>query len=375
MSSRLGQIDSVANAKAKYGRLCHLYHYDSEQEPSPNKHPIIGNLGDAIQSIAVTEIYRKMGVDIDSLLPVSRDDLNSYSGPVCTLPMQGWFAKCGQSFPFPWSKRINPAFVGFHLSNRANTRKLFIKRRIHEAMKRHEPIGCRDRNTASFLQGLNVDAYFSGCLTLTFEKRKRGPAHGKVFVVDLTLKMLNQLPRQILERADYSITHYFAFRNNPLSMADCIESEQAAQGILDRYREEAELIVTDKIHCAMPCIAMGIPVVFITNNVGDARFDVLRGLLPLNSHYEMNRIDWNPPPVDFEGLKSAIANNAMATIEGAQRNDRGMRSRFKHELLNMTTAMEEIFPSNWTRCKRKAVRAIASIIPFEKTRKKIRRLG
>lgn len=38
---------------------------------------------------------------------------------------------------------------------------------------------------------------------------------------------------------------------------------ELSQEILNYYKDNAKIVITSRFHCAMPCIAMGIPVVFL----------------------------------------------------------------------------------------------------------------
>ncbi|MHB9292886.1 hypothetical protein Holit_01999 [Hollandina sp. SP2] len=38
-------------------------------------------------------------------------------------------------------------------------------------LKKHEPIGCRDYGTVKLLGKYGINAYFSGCLTLTLGRK------------------------------------------------------------------------------------------------------------------------------------------------------------------------------------------------------------
>lgn len=64
----------------------------------------------------------------------------------------------------------------------------------------------------------------------------------------------------------------------------------------------------------MPCIAMGIPVIFISKALYNARFDVLDGIIPVYYHKDIKYIDWNPKPANIDTLKKAIVNNAVAQV-------------------------------------------------------------
>jgi len=260
-------------------------------------------------------IYIGGKTEINEPLLVNRDDLKEYNGEPCKLVMQSWFGDYAGVFPLPWSDKITPIFLGFHLNKINGTRERFLKEKIYEKMIPYQPIGCRDRSTAEFLKSCGLDAYFSGCMTLTFDKREVEPQNGKIFAVDLTRKAYKNLPDFIKNEADTSITHFYYWNEYPVSKKGAFEFEQAAQNILNRYKNEAKLVITSKIHVAMPCLAMGIPVIFINEDVKNERFDVLQGLIPMYTPDEIDEIDWNPKvPEHIETIKKAIKENAVATI-------------------------------------------------------------
>lgn len=298
----------------KYGRTINQYKYKMQKRPGDNLWPRDGNLGDPIQSLAVENIYAKAG--INELLHINRDDIKFFDGENCQLVMQGWFGDYADNFPLPWSENIKPIFIGFHLSTINHTRERFTREKIYEKMKPYEPIGCRDRNTRDFLRKLGVNAYFSGCMTLTFEQRKEEPQNGKTFIVDLDKRASDRLPEDIKRNGDFSITHFYYWNEYPVSKKGAEEFEIYAKNVLQRYKTEAKLIITSKIHVAMPCIAMGIPVIFITDSPENERFDVLSGIIPIYSYKDIKYINWKPELADISKLKRAIEKNAIAAIKG-----------------------------------------------------------
>ncbi|MDR1008374.1 MAG: polysaccharide pyruvyl transferase family protein [Campylobacteraceae bacterium] len=299
----------------QYARMFHQYKYTMQDHPDSPMWSREGNIGDPVQSLAVENIYTKMGIcENRDLLLVNRDDMSMYSGPACYLVMQSWFGHYADTFPLPWSDKIAPVFIGFHLNTVNDTREKFVAEKIHLKMKPFEPIGCRDRNTMRFLQALGLKAYFSGCMTLTFDTRINTPKNGKIFVVDLAKKAMKRLPQKIKDTADMSITHLYYWDHYPVSWEGALELEQEARKILNRYRDEASLVITSRLHVAMPCVAFGIPVIFIHGNNNDERFDVLHGILPIYHPRDMVWLDWNPKAVNIDKLKNAIIKNAIDRI-------------------------------------------------------------
>jgi hypothetical protein len=47
--------------------------------------------------------------------------------------------------------------------------------------------------------------------------------------------------------------------------ADSENKLKQAQALLEYYRDHAGLVITTRLHCALPCVAMGIPVVFFSD--------------------------------------------------------------------------------------------------------------
>ena len=56
----------------------------------------------------------------------------------------------------------------------------------------------------------------------------------------------------------------------PLGLSDD-EYFKQAKGLLEIY-EQADLVLTSRIHCALPCLGMGTPVVLFVNDEWDLRF-------------------------------------------------------------------------------------------------------
>jgi len=203
------------------------------------------NLGDNIQSIAAEQFLPHVDLkfDRDALNQVTTDEKH-------LLLMNGWFTTMPQNWP-P-SESIVPIFVGFHIENSKRTHELLLNPQSIEYFKRHEPIGCRDETTAKLLSERGIRTYYSKCLTITFPRRQLEPNNGKVFLVDADSI---PIPKSI-EREAIQITHQIAF-----FCPDEIKSEMA-RFLLDMYKNQARLVITTKLHCALPCIALGVPVVF-----------------------------------------------------------------------------------------------------------------
>ncbi len=203
------------------------------------------NLGDVIQSLAAEQYLPRVDVWLE------RDALNDIPGDTGYLTiMNGWFT----SHPSNWPPALSllPVFFGFHIANKEKIYEVMFSQASLDYFKNHEPIGCRDRKTAELLSARGIHTFYSQCLTLTFPKRRNPPKDGLIFIVDAAGI---PLPAEMEKRARY-ITHDIPCDTPDEGMRD------KARGLLDMYRDRAELVITTKLHCALPCIAMGIPVIF-----------------------------------------------------------------------------------------------------------------
>ncbi|MGH5434978.1 polysaccharide pyruvyl transferase family protein, partial [Klebsiella pneumoniae] len=202
---------------------------------------------------------------------------------------------------FPPSDKIDPLYVSVHL-NSSIINKFFTPQVIAH-FKSHEPIGCRDNHTRDLLKAKGIDAYYSGCMTLTLgHSYKRTQVGDEVIFVDimhdsLSLKKLIKQPLRLGKRVLNGRIKELAIRRNILQkyfeddvLENAIYIEQmvpyinAGEGfkMADEYLKRlssAKFVVTSRIHTALPCLAMGTPVIFVNGGfktkVDKCRFDGL----------------------------------------------------------------------------------------------------
>jgi hypothetical protein len=89
-------------------------------------------------------------------------------------------------------------------------------------------------------------------------------------------------------------------------------------------------VITTFLHCALPCIAMGIPVVvFLPRPQYDfqetsdpERFSGLMRIAPVHRFADAARVDWNPLSIDVEPIKQTISldfqNRVAAALASAR---------------------------------------------------------
>ncbi|WP_074406533.1 MULTISPECIES: polysaccharide pyruvyl transferase family protein [Aquimarina] len=269
------------------------------------------NVGDNIQSLAAKQFLPNIDIFLN------REKLGDYKGEPVKLIMNGWFTH--NTHNWVPSEDIDPVFVSFHMNNTAAPAMLSEKGIAY--LKKHEPIGCRDQFTADTLKAKGIDAYFTGCLTLTLDSYKvddseRGediyivdplysyPRPEKVFysakhtiknILNGTAFQLNKknkhlknfISKDVLDKAE------FINQEPPSNQYSDEEKFEMAEALLRKYAK-AKLVITSRIHCALPCLALGTPVIFVNgfdSFVDSCRFD---GILEL-----FNRIDINSKTGEF----------------------------------------------------------------------------
>ncbi len=205
------------------------------------------NIGDEIQTLAAEQFLPRVDVRFD------RDKLRflEYRGEKYFMIFNGWFSQT-PNLCFPPPDWIIPIFFSFHIAK--ENKKYFLNPESLQYLKKHEPIGCRDNRTMELLHEKGVKAYFSNCLSLTLPKRKNVPKNGKVFLVDVPFEFKSILSKKNHINIEL-VEHYV---NN----FDSSFKFEIAKQLLEKYRNEAKLILTYRLHCALPCLAMGIPVIF-----------------------------------------------------------------------------------------------------------------
>lgn len=253
------------------------------------------NIGDYVQSLAAEQFLPKVDTYIN------RENLNEYDGPKTKLIMNGWFLHEPQNWP-P-ADCIDPLFISFHLNSKAY--EILDNPRAIEYFKRHVPIGCRDKLTADHLQKKGVEAYFSSCLTTTlgesynYDGERKGIyfvdpyftfkndilSAFKYFIILLLnfrkIKIISQKLyrsltfKNLLKTASFYLQYRKKFESSLLVNAeyvthsihrDKLPSEEErfkhAKYLINKYAK-AKLVITTRIHCALPSIGLGTPVIYI----------------------------------------------------------------------------------------------------------------
>ncbi len=259
-------------------------------------HKEVLNIGDYIQALADAQFFPHL----DGF--VNRERLDEYDGDECNVIMNGWFMH--EPKHWPPSPKINPFFVAFHINSSAKDFMLSDDGVAY--LKKYMPIGCRDLYTVSLLKEKGIDAFLSGCMTLTLgENYSSKEKDDKCYFVDpyikiqrslkniikctfylifslkssiiITKKMFHHLSfSKMLVSANFFHMYSKFFSKKMLLNSEyiCQESSYYATNFksdFDRLAEaerlvklyaRAKLVVTSRIHCALPCLGLETPVIY-----------------------------------------------------------------------------------------------------------------
>jgi hypothetical protein len=275
------------------------------------------NLGDDVQTIAQMQFIPKGSKTII----VDRENLDKEKRR-CNVIMNGWWMHNDKNFP-PHSN-VNPLYIAFHIEKKGLVSPKSIKH-----YKKYEPIGCRDLHTMKLLKKKGVDAYFSGCLTLTLKNPFTNPKRDKIYIVDAHLSskvtypwgsndLLQKLiPEHIRDQAEY-IEHEI-----PESIdKDDMYARQSyvKEKLLNKYAQ-ARLVITSRLHCALPCVAFNTPAIVLFSGLHtDNRYGGLKDFVHGYSSIE-DKVDFdfeNPKPKltieELNELQTKITNDIQSRV-------------------------------------------------------------
>ncbi len=262
-------------------------------------------VGDDIQLLAIENLYKNMGIDYNEVVRIPFSELSTYDGDYVVLPISfPLYGYSHEDFVTCFSEKIIPVFLGFA------TMKQDYRLEDIEYLKRYQPIGCRDQYTMEGLRKNCVDAYLNGCITLTLPKVRNGyDDKKKIYCIDLTDDLIEKIPKELLDDC--------VFKNHVYMSDECENgTEEKAKEVYGEYISDAKMIVTTRMHAALPCLAFGIPVILAKKRLS-IRFPMIENLIPVYTQQEYDNINWNPILPDIEDLKKQVMNASIKQIMNA----------------------------------------------------------
>lgn len=244
------------------------------------------NLGDDLQAIATSLNLPHVDrvIDREKLADARLDERHF-------LIMQSWFTR--QWFRPP-SASLDPYYFAFCVGRASMARGLWPRH-----LRGHQPIGARDQETMRRLAAMGVESFWSGCLTLrigSFLEPVPATEREGVYFVDLHPDAERFVPEDLRARA-IRISNEVP----PALMGDPLARMARVAALNDRLRR-AEVVVTRRLHTALPCVGFGTPTaVFISATAHDSninRFAGFEDFVPIRYYGD----GLTPKPVDWSSL-------------------------------------------------------------------------
>lgn len=260
------------------------------------------NIGDHIQTYAACSLIPQVDYIID------RERMNffqSYNNENVAVIMNGWFLH--NKFNFPPNSNIVPLCMSMHFSeyDYYDLGYSFLEGEGAKWLKKNGPIGCRDYSTLQACLARGIEAYLSGCLTLTLPAQpRREMAYPYICAVDLPDEDVSRIKKKVDKNNIWVIakTHRVYEENGATSFQDAMNN---VEELLTLY-QNAHCVVTTRLHCALPCLAMGVPVLLVLDYNNEIergnvnRFDFFLDLLHVVTPDDFTRGEYgfsliNPP--------------------------------------------------------------------------------
>lgn len=214
------------------------------------------NIGDDIQSYAAAQFLPSIDCVIDR---ESLDRFDNSDEPVKAI-MNGWYMY--DKFNWPPSADIDPLWVSVHISEADNfgIGEKFLSGPGGEYLRQYAPIGARDESTLEMLRHNGIDAELSGCLTLTLPRCADAEKTDEILLVDVGPTSEQTIREHFPNERYASVTH--AVNPETYRLLTVKERMEKAAALLRRY-QGAKCVVTSRLHCALPCLALGTPVLLL----------------------------------------------------------------------------------------------------------------
>ena len=301
------------------------------------------NIGDMIQTEAILYVYEKMGIGREDVVRLELRDVNQYSGEYLILPINinlsfNWIINI-----FPLPSRIIPVFLGLSYFSAEK-----FPQELADYFRFYAPIGCRDEFTLQIMRSNHVPAYLYGCVSAVLPRLDREEGN-RLFLVDIPESFMEYWKEKIGTFEEIEIISHI-WSGNEVSDKNYIERK--AEELLKKYHDEARLVVTSRLHCMSPCMAMGIPVIPVTDNISP-RMGWIDRFLKIYTPETYHLVEWNGQVAEYEDTKQLMLEIAIDKIQKTAEYHKKTvelsyfyETRFKSEYGNYYRRMLEKLPQN-----------------------------
>lgn len=222
------------------------------------------NIGDDVQSYAMERFLPHVDYIVD------REHLDSFyteTGEKIAAIFAGWYMHRPLNFPPSPFLKVLP--ISIHFNSALGKCKYVFDECGVKWLKEVSPIGCRDEGTLKMLEELGIPSYLSGCITLTLEPFKDTPKHGKIVLSDVHESIIDFVKAHtkketvIISHNPWKLLPFFS-ENTSIQQMTWSQRHYLVEKLLKLY-QGASLVITSRLHAALPCLALGTPVLLVTN--------------------------------------------------------------------------------------------------------------
>lgn len=251
------------------------------------------NIGDDVQTYVAERFLPRVDYIID------RDNVTSFvpneQDYVATI-MNAWWMN--NKFNWPPSPYIYPKMISMHFTHYDTIYHIDQKHITtgygKEYLIKYEPIGCRDSYTKNLLSENGIESYFSGCMTLTLNKFDNIEKEDYILLVDTTDAIYEKVKSMTNKRIERITNNR---KRSEYSKLDWEARKKHVEEYLQTI-QKASLVITPRLHCALPSLALQTPVLLIDYSLNNDRTsDFLKLLnymteqefLEGKKHYNINK--------------------------------------------------------------------------------------
>lgn len=259
------------------------------------------NIGDDIQAVAARRFLPRIDRYINRDLVGEWRNVNQQEK--VRLITNGWYSQ----YPYSWpirDKTILPLYTSMYVEQSSSSVvEHFLSDESRDKFKQFGKIGARDESTLDFFRKNNIDAYLSGCLTLTLQRDANIKRQDFILLTDVSQKVYEFVKESTDRRVIY-LTN--------ASMTSHLSPEERL-GIAEMYLylyQSAHCVITERLHSTLPCLALETPTLLIrkANPVGGNknRLSGLDTLVHCHSENEFIKggvYDLEKPPLNPEDYR------------------------------------------------------------------------
>ena len=279
------------------------------------------NIGDDIQSYVAMRFLPEINYYIereklDLFLPKEKKQ-------IITI-MNGWYLHSKINFPI--SPYIHPIYISTHFSayTSGGIKTEYLNEYSTKELNKYGPIGCRDSSTLNLLEKKGIDSYFSGCMTLTIKADENIKKENYICLVDIEANAEKYICENLGDsKTIIKRTHTLnKDENSKLSWEQRFKN---VKELLDTY-QASDLVITSRLHCALPCLALGTKVILLYDENKEYTKDRLSDYAKILIHMSTNEFLENginiinngiENPSDYKKIRQNIEKNLEELIKNA----------------------------------------------------------